>query len=76
MFNISQYLEKFKTLGAGDILAREVLATLITEKIGIKADRKQVKLQNGVLFVAVHPAVKNQIYIIIWSVKYWTECLK
>ena len=63
MFNISQYLEKFKTLGMGDQSLKEALVFVIKEVVGVEIESKNVLIKNGEVFIKVSPSIKNAIFI-------------
>lgn len=63
MLNISSFLERFKTLGAAELLLKEELASAITQIIRVPIERKSITIKNGVVFVKCSPAVKSAIFI-------------
>lgn len=63
MFNIAQYLEKFKVIGQGERFVKEIIQTIIKEVVGIEVDKKNIILKNGEVTFKVSPGVKNAIYI-------------
>jgi hypothetical protein len=63
MFNIAQYLEKFKTLGMGDQSLKEALVFVIKEVVGVEIESKNVLIKNGEVIIKVSPSIKNAIFI-------------
>lgn len=63
MFNISQYLERFKNLGGTERELKAVVVLAVKEVVGIEIDTKNIFFQNGELIIKVTPAVKNSIFI-------------
>jgi len=63
MFNIAQYLEKFKTLGMGDQSLKEALVFVIKEVVGVEIETKNVLIKNGEVIIKVSPSIKNAIFI-------------
>ncbi len=61
MFNVSLYLEKFKTLGLGEIAAKDAVIAAIEKCISIKIERKDVEYKNGVFKIKADPIVKSEI---------------
>ncbi len=63
MFNIAQYLEKFKTLGMGDQSLKEALVFVIKEVVGVEIETKNVLIKNSEVIIKVSPSIKNSIFI-------------
>lgn len=63
MFNIAQYLEKFKNLGLGERLLKEAIRTSIKEVLNFDLDTKKILVKNGEVTFKVTPAMKNAIFI-------------
>ncbi len=63
MFNIAQYLEKFKTLGMGDKSLKEAFVSVIKEVVGMEIDEKSIIVKDGEIIIKVSPSIKNAIYI-------------
>ena len=63
MFNIAQYLEKFKTLGLGDQSLKEALVSVIKEVVGVEIETEDIILKDGEVIIKVSPSIKNAIYI-------------
>ena len=63
MFNISEFLGKFSK----NILAQESQTKTICDAIfkhtGIILDQKNIKIQNGILYLNISPAEKSKIFI-------------
>ena len=63
MFNISQYLEKFKNVGLGERRGKEVIVSSIKEILNLDLDGKNISVKNGEIIFKVSPAIKNAIFI-------------
>ena len=63
MFNISSYLEKFKRLEPPGDSAKKASQQVIFETIGVKIDKKDMTVKDGVLFLSVPSIVKNEVYM-------------
>ena len=63
MFNISQYLEKFKNIGQGERQIKEVIVLCIKNIVGIEIEGKNIIIKNGEVIIKASPAIKNAIYI-------------
>jgi len=63
MFNIAQYLEKFKTLGLGDQFLKETLVSVIKEVVGVEIEINNLLIKDGEVVIKVSPSIKNAIYI-------------
>ncbi|MEI6190903.1 MAG: hypothetical protein WCP24_00870 [bacterium] len=63
MFNIAQYLEKFKTLGLGDQSLKEAFVSVIKEVVGMEIEEKSIMVKDGEIIIKVSPSIKNAIYI-------------
>jgi hypothetical protein len=63
MFNISDFLQKFSK----NILAQESqtkkICEIVEKQTGIVLDSKNIKIQNGVLYLQISPAEKSKIFI-------------
>ena len=63
MFNISIYLDKFKKIEVKSSNLKNHIIDSINNIIKINIDKKDVELKNGVVYLRVHPVVKNEIFI-------------
>ena len=63
MFNISQYLEKFKNIGGAERFLKETLIFLINKEVGVEVRPENIILKNGEAIIKVSPAIKNAIFI-------------
>ena len=63
MWNISQYLDKFKNLGLGERLLKEAIRTSVKEVLKFDLDTKSILIKNGEVTFKVTPAMKNAIFI-------------
>ena len=63
MFNISSYLEKFKHLEPQGDSVKNVAQSVIFELIGVKIEKKEMNVKEGVLFLSIPSVVKNEVYM-------------
>ena len=63
MFNIAQYLDKFKNLGLGERLLKEAVSCSVKDILGFNLDTKDITIKNGEVIFKVSPAMKNAIFI-------------
>lgn len=63
MEQISFFLEKFKTLGLGDIATKRVFAEQVEKVLHIKLNSTDITLRDGVLYVKAHPVLKSELYM-------------
>ena len=63
MFNISSYLEKFKSLGLSETLLKENLIATIASLAGVKITRKDITFKNAVAYISVSAVAKNRSFI-------------
>jgi hypothetical protein len=63
MFNISQYLEKFKNIGGTERNLKEALAGAVKTATGVEIEVKNIIIKNGEAIIKVSPLIKNAIYI-------------
>lgn len=63
MFNISKFLDKFsKKIDSEEIFCKKI-AEIIKEKIQTNIELKDIEIKNGVIYIALSPAIKNKVYI-------------
>jgi len=63
MFNIAQYLDKFKNFGKTDQEIKKTLVIIIEKVVGVEIDTKNIILKGGEIIIKASPAIKNSIYI-------------
>ena len=64
MIGIAQLLERFKNLGLGEKVSKEVLVAEINNLVGQNLiSTKDIKIQNGIAFVRGGSALKSEIFI-------------
>lgn len=63
MFNIAEYLSKFKNIGQSDKLLKEEISLLIKEITGIEIEGKNISIRNAEIFIKTSPAIKSVIFI-------------
>ena len=61
MFNISNYLEKFKRIYESETAKKEAVISVIKEVVGITLKPESVTLKEGVLQIKASPLVRNEI---------------
>jgi len=63
MFNIAQYLEKFKNLGGTEKGLKEALVFAVKKVVGVDIESRNITLKDGEAIIKVSPIIKNTIYI-------------
>lgn len=64
MFNISQFLEKFRVMGQRNMISRETIAEALSEGLDMAVSTKDFKVQdNVVVFTNAGSCLKNQVFI-------------
>ena len=63
MFNIAQYLEKFKNLGGTERELKEALSFAVKKVVGVEVETKNIILRDGEAIIKVSPAIKNAIFV-------------
>jgi hypothetical protein len=63
MFNIAEYLTKFKNIGQNEKLQKEVISSVIKEVVGLNIETKNIVVKKGEIIFNISPAMKNAIYI-------------
>jgi hypothetical protein len=63
MFNIATYLEKFKKMEMPGDAVKCAAEKAIFESVGIKVEKKEMNVVDGVLFLTVPSIVKNEVYM-------------
>lgn len=63
MFNISSFLEKFSKNISSQESQIKIICDVIFKQTGIVLDPKNIKIQNGILYLDISPAEKSKIFI-------------
>ncbi len=63
MFNISQFLEKFKSLGATTFFARDAVKLSLKEVLGVEVSEKNITVKNGIARIEAAPLIRQMIQI-------------
>ena len=63
MFNISIYLEKFKNIESKSSNLKSLVNDVIKNVLKVDIDKKNIEIKNGIIYLKVHPVVKNEIFI-------------
>jgi hypothetical protein len=63
MFNISGFLERFKKFGQNQTLQTENVIKKIESVIGVRVDKKDIVIKDGVLHVHGSPALRQEIFL-------------
>lgn len=63
MFNLQQYLEKFKHLGAEERILKEVIKEKIKQILKIEIEEKNISTRGDEIIIKAAPTIKNSIYI-------------
>ena len=63
MFNISGFLEKFKKFDQNKTLQTENIIKSIESAVGIKIDKKNIVIKDGILRIQGSPALRQEIFL-------------
>jgi hypothetical protein len=63
MLNISGFLEKFKKFDQHKTAQLENIINNIEKIVGVKVERKNLSIKDGVLFVSGSPALRQEIFL-------------
>ena len=63
MFNISDFLEKFKKFDQNKTFQTEVIIKGIESVVGVKIDKKAISLKNGILRIQGSPVLHQEIFL-------------
>ncbi|OHA22688.1 MAG: hypothetical protein A3G52_01665 [Candidatus Taylorbacteria bacterium RIFCSPLOWO2_12_FULL_43_20] len=63
MFNISTFLDKFKTLGMADIAAKEAMVQAAQKCAGVILQKEKIDYKGGIMYIKTDSSQKNQMYI-------------
>jgi hypothetical protein len=63
MFNISDYLSKFKNITPPDKFVKDELVAVVKDVIGVEIKKDNIDVRNGTIFLSVDPIIKNEIFL-------------
>ncbi len=63
MFNIDNFLEKFKNLVPADKEVKDLTVKVIKNTLGFEVKDSEIFKQNEVLFIKTKPIYKNEIFM-------------
>jgi hypothetical protein len=63
MFNIGDYLSKFKNITPPDKFVKDELVLVVKEIVGVEIEKGDIDVRNGTIFLSVDPIVKNEIFL-------------
>ena len=63
MLSISSFLEKFTKILNTSTLVRGFLIDIIKKEINYDIDVKNIKVQNGIVYLNERPIIKNEIFM-------------
>ncbi|MEK7589931.1 MAG: hypothetical protein AAB475_01620 [Patescibacteria group bacterium] len=63
MFNIGNYLVKFKNITPPDKFVKEIFIDVVKETTNIKIEKDSINVRKGTIFLSVDPIVKNEIFL-------------
>jgi hypothetical protein len=63
MFNLSNYLKKFKNIELKDALAKEAVLSVFKERANITLTKNDIEVKEGIVKVKASPLVKNVLVI-------------
>lgn len=63
MFNIGSYLEKFKRIEPPGDTVKNAAEMVFLEVVGVKIEKSEMTVKNGIIFLTVPAVVKNEVYM-------------
>jgi hypothetical protein len=63
MFNISDFLEKFKKFERNNTTQTENILKSIENVVGVKINKKNIVIKNGVLRIQGSPALRQEVFL-------------
>lgn len=63
MFNIGDYLEKFKNIGLKELLLKEKIVSVVNNLTKAGINVKDVTIKNGIVSIKIHPLGKSELYM-------------
>ncbi|MBU6430856.1 MAG: hypothetical protein KGJ58_01050 [Patescibacteria group bacterium] len=63
MFNVSIYLDKFKTISSKKDFFKESVAISLKKNLEIDIDKKNIEIRNSILYLKINPTVKNELFM-------------
>jgi len=61
MFNISDYLQKFRNLTSHEGQVKDAVRSVLYEELGVEVERDTVSYKGKQVFIHVHPLIKNEV---------------
>lgn len=62
MFNIGNFLEKFKNITPPDKFVKDVLIGVVKDTVNIDIEKDNIDVRNGTIFITVDPIIKSEIF--------------
>ena len=62
MFNIGNYLVKFKNITPPDKFVKEIFIDVVKETTNIKIEKDSINVRKGTIFLSVDPIVKMKFF--------------
>ena len=63
MFNISDYLSKFKNITPPDKFVKDELVVVVKDVVGVDIEKEDIDVRNGTVFISTDPLIKNEIFL-------------
>lgn len=63
MFNIGNFLEKFKSITPPDKFVKDGLVSVVKETTNIEIEKENIDVRNGTIFITADPIIKNEIFL-------------
>jgi hypothetical protein len=63
MFNIGDFLVKFKQITPPDGIIRDVFSEIILQILNININKTDISLKNNTVYIKTNPFIKNKIFI-------------
>jgi len=63
MFNISNYLEKFKKITPPNKFIKDVFIGVVKNTTNIILKKDDIDIRNGIIFISTDQIIKNEIFL-------------
>ncbi|PIT96529.1 hypothetical protein COT82_02735 [Candidatus Campbellbacteria bacterium CG10_big_fil_rev_8_21_14_0_10_35_52] len=63
MFNISNFLEKFKNITPPNKFIKDIFISVVKNTTNILLKKNDLDVRNGTIFISTDPIIKNEIFL-------------
>lgn len=63
MFNIGNFLERFKNITPPDKFVKDVFIYVVKDAVNIEIEKDDLDVRNGTIFISIDPIIKSEIFL-------------